>query len=263
MKHRTQPESEFFIGSERVVPPLQRRFLYHRLFGIFGFAFALALLIPALQNRYEPSFHRILSNHVLEGVLFADPVPFLMVDRPGTIGESQQDVSTYLLVHPGKSGFPLETAASLDGKTVRLKGSLMFNRSQTVIEVDAKNLQQASYDDETPPLSLTKKALGRYKLTGVIVDSKCYYGDLNPGFGKTHRACSVRSIANGVPPLLLVHGANGEILELLITGNDGQPINADLLEFVEVPLRITGDVFRWGNKYVLRTDVSHFETLQP
>jgi hypothetical protein len=261
MKHRTQPESEFFIGSERVVPPLQRRFLYHRLFGIFGFAFALALLIPALQNRYEPSFQRYLSHHELEGVLFAAPVPFLMVDRPGSIGPEQHDVSTYLLVHHGKSGFPAETAAELDGKTVRLKGSLLFNRTQTVIEVDPKNLRTVSYGDEPPHPSLEQQALGRYKLTGVIVDSKCYYGALNPGFGKTHRACSVRSIANGIPPLLLVRGENGETLEFLITGTEGQSINTEILDFVEVPVRVTGDVFRWGNKYVIQTDVSWFETL--
>lgn len=263
MKHSTQPEAEFFIGSERAVPPVQRRFLYHRLFGIFGFAFGLALLIPALQNRYEPSFHRHLSNHEIEGVFFANPVPYLMVDRPGSIAEKQQQVSTYLMVHPGKSGFSRETATELDGKTIRLKGSLLFNRSQTMIEVDPQSLHTVAYSDESPHPSLEQLPLGRYKLSGVIVDSKCYYGALNPGFGKTHRACSVRSIANGIPPLLLVKGETGETLEFLITGTEGQPIGTEILDVVEVPVRVTGDAFRWGNKYILHTEPSLIETLTP
>jgi len=262
MSHKTQTEDEFFIGWERKVPPIQRRFLYNRLIGIFAFAFTLALLVPALQTRYEPSFFQYMSELDFEGTFFASPVPYLMVDRPGTIENTQQPVSSYLLVNPKKYGFPPEICNELDGKTIRLRGSLIFNKSQTMIEVDQKSLKTITSDIQTPDPSLIKQQLGRYKLSGIIVDSKSYYGTLNPGFGKPHRACSVRSIANGVPPLLLIRSEDGEKLELLVSGLEGQPIGQSILEQVEIPVRVTGDIYRWGDKYIIETEPRLIETLE-
>ncbi len=262
MTNKSQAEDEFFIGWERKVPPLQRRFLYNRLIGIFAFVFSLSLIIPALQTRYDSSFFRSMNRSDFEGVFYANPVPFLMVDRPGSIGEKQQSFSSYLLVGPQKYGFPSEVCSDLDGKLVRLKGALIFNHSQTMIEVEEKSIHTLSNEIREIDSTLTKENLGRYKLSGIIVDSKCYYGALNPGFGKPHRGCSVRSIANGVPPLLLIQSESGEKLELLITGPEGETIGQSILEQVEVPVRVTGDVYRWGDKYILQTEARLIEMIE-
>ena len=262
MSHKTQTEDEFFIGWERQVPKIQRRFLYNRLIGIFAFSFSLALLIPALQNRYEPSFYRSMTVSNFEGVFYSQPVPHLMVTRPGSIRESLQPVSDYFLVKEHKFGFSPEKAEEIEGKTIRLKGSLIYNRKQTIIEVDEKSISQISFDDLQSQPDPQRQHLGRYKLSGIIVDSKCYYGALNPGYGKPHRACSVRSIANGIPPLLIIHSETGDEMELLITGPEGEGIGPMILERVEVPVRVTGDVFRWGDKYIIQTEPRLIETLE-
>jgi len=262
MSYNTQTDDEFFIGWERHVPPLQRRFLYNRLIGIFAFVFSLALLIPALQNRYEPSFYKSITQNEFEGVFFAQPVPYLMVDRPGTISESQEPVSSYLLVNPQKFGFPQDRREELDGKLIRVRGSLIYNKSQTMVEVDQKSLKTVVFEKQTPDPTLVKESLGRYKLSGIIVDAKSYYGALNPGYGKPHRACSVRSIANGIPPLLLIWGESGDRLELLVTGPDSEFIGQSILEQVEIPVRITGEVFRWGNKYIIETEPRLIESIE-
>lgn len=259
--NKTQTDEEFFIGWEKKVPPLQRRFLYDRLFGIFAFVFSLALLIPYLQRRYEPSFYNYMTKSEFEGVFVANPIPSLRVARPGAIGEGQEKDSNYLLVSPRKYGFQTDDSAELDGKNIRLKGALIFNRTQTMIEVVPKSIEIAPAVMQEPHEEEKLINLGRYKLTGEIVDSKCYYGALNPGFGKPHRACAVRSISNGVPPLLLIRSEDGETCELLIMGEGMKMIGKQILDQVGVPVQVVGDVYKWGNKYILETEPAFIEEL--
>jgi hypothetical protein len=47
-------------------------------------------------------------------------------------------------------------------------------------------------------------SLGTQTLIGEIVDSKCYLGVMNPGALIPHRACAIRCISGGIPPVLLV-----------------------------------------------------------
>ena len=258
---KTQPDEEFFIGWEKNVPPLQRRFLYDRLFGIFAFVFSLALLLPFLQRRYAPSFYNYMTKSEFEGVFVSKPVPSLRVARPGTIDNGQEKDSNYLLVNPRKYGFSRGNMDELDGKNIRLKGTLIFNRKQTMIEVDQKSIEQIPSNPLEPHEEEKLVNLGRYKLTGEIVDSKCYYGVLNPGFGKPHRACAVRSISNGVPPLLLIRSEDGETCELLVLGKDMKMIGKEILDQVGVPVQVVGDVYKWGNKYIIETDPPLIEAL--
>lgn len=261
MMKKTHTDEEFFIGWERQVPALQRRFLYDRLFGIFAFVFSLAILIPFMQRRYEPSFYKSMTKNYLEGVFVADPIPSLFVARPGTIRDELLENSHYLLVNPGKFGFPEDVAKELDGKGVRLKGSLVYDRNQTMFEVDHKHIEILSSGlpeiDESQPLEL----LGKYKLIGEIVDSKSFYGAINPGFGKPNRATAVRSIANGVPPLLLIRSENGELKNLIVLGKEGEVIGPLILDRIAIPVRVTGNVYRWGGKFVIHTEPAFIEVL--
>lgn len=84
-----------------------------------------------------------------------------------------------------------------DGQT------LISTKSATPLETDAS----VSKDD-----LLAGESLGEFTLQGEIVDSKCYLGVMRPGNTKTHRACAVRCIAGGVPPVLLVRDAQGDAM---------------------------------------------------
>jgi hypothetical protein len=97
-------------------------------------------------------------------------------------------------------------------------------------------------------------ALGKLTLVGEIVDSKCFLGVMNPGQLTPHRACAIRCISGGIPPVLLVRQANGPPLYFLLVSHDGKPVNKQVLNLVAEPVEITGEVERQGELLILRAD---------
>ena len=97
--------------------------------------------------------------------------------------------------------------------------------------------------------------LGRQRLRGEIVDSKCYFGVMKPGQGKAHRDCAVRCISGGAPPAFVVRAAGPEggerTLILLLVGSDGSSIGSRILDLVAEPVEIEGEVSRLGDQLVL------------
>ena len=77
-------------------------------------------------------------------------------------------------------------------------------------------------------------SLGERTLVGEIVDSKCYLGVMNPGSLTPHRACAIRCISGGIPPVLLVHQTNGTALYFLLTSRHGRPVNKEVLDIVAI-----------------------------
>ena len=77
---------------------------------------------------------------------------------------------------------------------------------------------------------------------------------MNPGVLAPHRACAVRCISGGIPPLLLVRRENAPPLNLLLVSTNDQPVNSAVLDFVAEPIELTGEVVRNGNLLTLRID---------
>ena len=100
--------------------------------------------------------------------------------------------------------------------------------------------------------------MDRLTLSGEIVDSKCYLGVMNPGSGKVHRDCAVRCISGGAPPSFIARDAAGVLKVMLLTGADARTLNADVLDFVAEPLKITGTLVRRGDTLVLRAEPRDF-----
>jgi len=96
--------------------------------------------------------------------------------------------------------------------------------------------------------------LGRQTLVGEIVDSKCFLGVMNPGQLLPHRACAIRCISGGIPPVLLVRDTEGGANYLLLVSADGKPVNQQVLDLVAEPVQITGEVERQGELLILRAD---------
>ena len=96
--------------------------------------------------------------------------------------------------------------------------------------------------------------LGRQTFVGEIVDSKCYLGAMNPGRLTPHRACAVRCISGGIPPVLLVRRTGEAPLYLLLVSADGNPVNKQVLDMVAEPVEITGEVIQQGTLAILRAN---------
>lgn len=187
------------------------------------------------------------------GVLKSQPYPHLLVARPG---KSAGGASAYYLVAPFKFGLKPEALAALDGQPVGLKGTLIYRGNQTLIEARPESLKPLPNPDKAimAAASSASEALGRQTLVGEIVDTKCYLGVINPGRLTPHRACAVRCISGGIPPVLLVRQRDGPPLYFLLVSGDGRPVNKQVLDMVAEPVQVTGEVERQGELLILRAD---------
>jgi hypothetical protein len=143
-----------------------------------------------------------------------------------------------------------------DGQAVSLRGTLIFRGNQTMIEALPDSIKPLEHPDarllsaaDAQPVSL-----GQQTLVGEIVDSKCFLGVMNPGQLTPHRACAIRCISGGCPPVLLVRQNNGTALYFLLVAKDGSPVNKQVLDMVAEPLQVTGEVVRQGGLLILRAD---------
>jgi hypothetical protein len=261
---------EFYIGWEDRAPAGYARAtrravaftLALALFGAVGFAAAQRTIgLSAFEWGRVKDF---------TGILRSQPYPHLLVPRPGKSG-GQAAFSSYYLVKPFKFGLDSETARQLDGKAVSLRGTLIHRGNQTMIEVADNSIRDLDGNAPlTPALSpsegervpagrvrgssVASVNLGQQTLVGEIVDSKCYLGVMNPGSLIPHRACAIRCISGGIPPVLLVRQTNGSALYFLLVSRDGKPVNKQVLNLVAEPVEITGEVERQGELLILRAD---------
>ena len=253
---KNDKDQEFFIGWEQKVPPRQKKFLYNRLIGIFTFAFLVAILLPALQIHYSQSFHYKNRLVNLEGYFTKNPLPSLLVKRPGGIGEDISSYSIYYLSYPQKRAIPLDIAETYDSQWVSLRGTLLFNQSDTMIEVQPRSISLINYYENKPPRPIIpERSLGIHELKGELLASKTYLGASNPGYGKALRAASVLHVTGGIAPMLVINLPEENTHEFILIGENNIPIEA-IAPYVGTEVSIKGEVIVWGDKLVLKTNLS-------
>ena len=250
---------EFYIGWEDKAPPDVGSRVRRAVVLLFVLVVTLGVVLSLAQRTIGVSVFEWGKIKSFSGIIKSQPYPHLLVPRPGAKG-GQEAFSSYYLVKPFKFGLDLETARRLEGKAVTLKGTLIYRGGQTMIEV-ADGSMRAS--DSLAPLGgegwgeglrVTPQSLGQQTLVGEIVDSKCYLGVMNPGVLTPHRACAIRCISGGIPPVLLVRQTDGTALYVLLVTRHGKPVNKQVLNLVGEPIEITGEVERQGELLVLRAD---------
>jgi len=249
---------EFYIGWEaKAAPDISKT-----VRGVVIALLVLALLVPVVlavsQRMIGASVFEWGNPKSFSGILQTSPYPHLLVPRPGN-ADGLSRYSTYYLVAPWKFGLDHEAIAPLEGKSVTLKGTLIYRGNQTMIEVQPGAIQVTN-SVAMPALPQTLQ-LGKQTLAGEIVDSKCFLGVMNPGQLTPHRACAIRCISGGVPPVLLVRQKVGPAIYLLLVSADGKPVNKQVLEMVAEPVEITGEVERQGELLILRADPTTYRKL--
>ena len=244
----------FFVAWSDATPPATaaRTGAFVRL--VLLLAIAVGVLSVVGQRRLEPATFEFGVVTSLEGRLATDPVPCLLVARPGSPGE----VSRYPLVRPFKFG-AADDVAGLDGRRVRLDGSLVHRGGMTLVELVPGSI--AVLDETTAPPGPAGEDLGVQTLVGEIVDSKCFLGVMNPGNLKPHKACAIRCISGGIPPVLLVRDTSGTSTCLVLTDGEGRMVNDRVLGMVAEPVEITGRVRRLGDVLVLAADPDSYRPL--
>ncbi len=243
---------EFYIGWEAKAPPGLGRTVRGVVISLLLLALLVSAVLAVAQRMIGASVFEWGTHKTFAGVLRTTPYPHLLVPRPGNV-DGQSRFSTYYLVAPWKFGLDREAVASFDGKLVSLKGTLIYRGNQTMIETKPEWMQAVETTSATNSLPQTVR-LGKQTLIGEIVDSKCFLGVMNPGQLTPHRACAIRCISGGVPPVLLVRQKHGPAIYLLLVSADGKPVNKQVLDMVAEPVEISGDVERQGDLLVLRAD---------
>jgi nitrite reductase/ring-hydroxylating ferredoxin subunit/DMSO/TMAO reductase YedYZ heme-binding membrane subunit len=243
--------SEFAIGWTPSLPPGLARFLTPRVIGLVALAPILSGAIAASQRDPVPSHFEFGQEREFIGWISATPVATLSILRPGDAHRAGS-VSIIPLVAQGKHGAD-ERISGLDGRHVRLRGTLAHVDGQALIELTDAPIEVIAAASDSRPVARIE-FLGRRRLVGEIVDSKCYYGVMNPGTGKVHRACAARCISGGVPASLLVRGPRGARVVLLLVDDEGRGIGREVLDWVGRPVAVEGRVERHGDLLVFAID---------
>lgn len=241
---RGSPSDEFFVGYLSPTPPAHRRasLIAASLFALLGLT--VAALSTTLRRDPGPGVWSDVPS-AYTGLLTADPYPML---------HAGPDEPPAILVAPGKHGPAL--GADLIGGPVTLTGTLLRRGDLRVIEVESAAAA------ESPATDIAPLTLGETRtLRGTIIDPKCYAGAMKPGDGKSHRACAVRCIAGGIPPVLAVPETGGGESYYLLAAADGSRLNDAILPFVGDAVEVTGREARRGRARLLLVDPARLRRL--
>jgi hypothetical protein len=253
------PSDEFYIGWEAKAAPCIGRITI-RVVGLLLFlALGAAVTLAISQRLVGASVFEWGRAKKFSGILKVEPYPHLLVPRPGQSG-TLPSFSSYYLVAPWKFGLQKDAITTLDAKPVSFNGTLIYRENQTMIEVQPGSIRSVSSKGFSAGLSAqiinhkSEFINSKVTLRGEIVDSKCFLGVMNPGQLTPHRACAIRCISGGVPPVLLVRPKGEPARYFLLVSADGKPVNKQVLDLVAEPVEITGQVERQGDLTILRAD---------
>jgi hypothetical protein len=239
--------NEFYVGYLPKAPPGIASRIWWAVSVLFLVAATGAIIFAMMQRTYSPSVFEFGQERTFEGIVDARPYPALLVTRPGAAA-GQEPFSRYTLVAAGKHG-ALDQVSAFAGKTVRLRGTLIYRDDQTMVELvrgSVSDLAEQNHRRETV------QNLGIFTLTGEIVDGKCNFGVMNPGNGKVHRDCAVRCLSGGIPPAFVTNNFNGRPTTLLLSAPDMQPLPKEaFLNRVAQPVSIRGNVTQLGETLLL------------
>jgi hypothetical protein len=194
----------------------------------------------------------------LRGIALTRPYAMLRVagDKPGEMPR------IYLLVEDGKFGALPRVSRivqdSEDGVAVEVNGTILHRGDRWMIALEEGDpgmrvLTEAEAKTLPTMAKSEPKAIAlSHALRGEIVDPKCYLGAMKPGGGKTHKACAMRCIAGGIPPMLVTHDADGKETFYLIVSADGGVPNDLVYPFVGDRVDVTGSVEQLDDMLVLR-----------
>ncbi|HEX4823904.1 MAG TPA: hypothetical protein VFV19_06300 [Candidatus Polarisedimenticolaceae bacterium] len=256
MADRVRPEEPFFVGYLPAPESARRRMWRTALVFIVALG-GLAALVAASTGPFDRSLFEFDQVREYRGTLEAHPVPAVSIVDPGA--RSPFGVRRLLLVAPGKHG-AATIAEAFDGAQVTLRGKRIARDGREMIEVVEGSIARASVPGVPVPAASIDD-LGTWTLSGEIVDGKCFLGVMNPGRLEVHRACAIRCISGGIPPLLYARDSSGREAEVVLVSSTGAPVNREVLDLVARPVSITGRLERRDDLYYLYADPREYRRL--
>lgn len=235
-------EDGFFIGWAEKAPKADRRFLLGAGAVLLTGA---ALGGAALGRRRSPPGPGAWDQAAIttrQGLLIADPYPALIFDTPAGL-------QTALLGSNGKLGVAERLPQDMIGGPAAVRGSFIERGKRIMIALDdaadAIRLPSPGFIAPAHPPEVDD---GEIMLTGEILDAKCWFGAMRPGWGKAHKGCAALCAKGGLPLAFCNTGDCGGALDApLFVDERGRPHAPSILPFVADPVVATGRLVRIGD----------------
>ncbi|MFS4456317.1 hypothetical protein [Maribacter sp. 2304DJ31-5] len=252
-------KDEFYIGYVDTVGEGTKKTLKRFVLFSTGSLLLAAFLFSFFQRPSVTSSFDFNDPTKVSGIYHESPYPMLRTALADTI---YKDI---VLLGFGKSGANpyldkiREKEGSLVNRHLTIEGQLIYYNGKTLLEID--DSQKITLNAPTNTYFEKAMPVGNMKLEGEIIDPKCYFGVMKPGFGKIHRSCAALCISGGIPPVLATNTQNGIEDYFLLTDLKGNPIHKDIIPYIGQPSIIKGEVYKLEDWYVMQIDVSQIEKL--
>ena len=254
-----EKKNEFYIGYVDELGPRTKKLLKKFVFGALGALLIGGFLFAFFQKPASTSAFDFDTPTKISGTYFEAPYPMLRVEL------AENTYKSVLLLGFGKLGANpylddiKKKEGKLNGKHLAVEGNLIYYNGKTLLQID--DSQKISLNQEKGETTIEINSLGKMEITGEIVDPKCYFGVMKPGYGKIHRSCAALCIAGGIPPVLVSSEGTSPSPYFLLTDLKGTPLHKDILPYIGQPLKLAGEAYKIGDWYSLRIDVSKAQKL--
>ena len=251
-------KEQFYIGWQPKAPDKKKFIRKAVLVIVFLFIGSICFWVLN-QSEVHNGVNELGKFTAVTGVLTENPVPMLNVKTPNgeydsflMFGFGKQDAQSTINV------IKKQIKGPLNEYDVTVNCELIYYDGKTIVEApDFKNTE-VQYKKRTEPFQmLESKNIDQMILKGQIIDPKCFFGVMKPGQGKVHRSCAIRCISGGIPPVFMTKDSDGLAQYMLLLGEKGEVINQKVLDYVAVPISITGSVKKRGNWLVMEANVNN------
>jgi len=265
----SQDKDPFFIGWLEETPQSYTQIVKPFLLLLFPSVLIFALLMnfgrkPADNAAAIYEFGQLTT---LEGVLVNHPVPML---RMNLKEEGKEVVQHLILVDALKFGasktieaMEKKAKTTLINKAIKLKGTLSYFEGKRILELTEGVDAFVGLSKLTPKTSAMIPSSSSEKIRGEIIDSKCFFGVMKPGSGKTHKSCAVRCLSGGVPALFRSTNKKEDHEFYLLLGENGESINKSLLAYTADHIQLKGAIFQMADWKIIYTSPSSICPLGP
>lgn len=237
---------DFFIGWAETSRPT-RRFLLGAAGGLILAGAGAASVLSASQDNPGRGLWDQGDVRDWTGLLVRAPYPMLLMR------EASGDVRTAFLATNGKLGVQPRLPGTLNGEvTVRASAIERGRNLMLAVSDDTGWIRPAIAAAASPPVA---KEVGCTVLIGEILDAKCWFGAMKPGFGKTHKSCAALCARGRLPLAFCAPGGAlcaGEEPALLLLDETGAPHGREIIPLVADPVRASGTLWRLGDLMTLR-----------
>jgi len=254
-------KNEFYIGWIPAAPEGFSKHVRKVVIALVILVVAAGIILSLSQRKFSTSSFEYGQLTEVKGIYRQFPVPSIKVMTEKDVFGNSSYI-TMPLVGYGKFGaegviadLEKEKNIILDNKEVRLKGTLLYSDGKTLLQIDKNDdpLIQVSNGDAKNNSTVIKE-LGTVQLTGEVLDPKCYFGVMKPGYGKPHRDCAIRCIAGGMSPVFWVRNERGEANYYLILDENGKKMNEALQDHIAEPVSLRAKAVQYDDWIVLYTN---------